>query len=110
MLEQTRFKAKDYLSEEMSFFEILKILPQRAETKLYVSYLLSAHFELLIIKSLNETAHGYCEQVELQLRPKLASSTHKSLKILVKERECIIPDFPLIIFLSSALNFRTKMH
>ena len=39
------------------------------------------------IKSLIVTAHGYCAQlqVELQFRPKLTSSTHKSFKIPVKK-------------------------
>ena len=60
------------------------------------------------IKSLNEMTHEYCAQVELQFRPKLASSTHKSFKISVKEWECY-PRFPSD-FLISALNFRTKMH
>ena len=38
---------------------------------------------LLLIKSVNETTHRYCAQVELQFRPKLPSSTHKSFKIPV---------------------------
>ena len=56
------------------------------------------------IESLNETSHGYCVQVELQFRTKLASSTHKPFKIPAKD-----PRFPSA-FLSSALNFRTNMH
>ena len=36
-------------------------------------------------QSLNETTHGYCAQVELQFRPNLVSSTHKSFNIRVKE-------------------------
>ena len=46
-----------------------------------------------IIKSLNESTHGYCAQVELQFWPKLTSSTHKSFKIPVKKSECY-PRFP----------------
>ena len=38
-----------------------------------------------IKSSLNGTTHGYCTQVELQFRPKLTSSTHKSFKIPVKK-------------------------
>ena len=48
------------------------------------------------IHILSEMAHGYCAQVELQFRPKLASSTHKSFKIRVKKSESVIADFPLI--------------
>ena len=59
------------------------------------SFLLATERDLNTkIKSLNETTHEYCAQVELQFRPKLAFSTHKSFKISVKEWECY-PDFPL---------------
>ena len=75
-----------YLLKELSNFSYEKKLEQKK-----------------IIESLNETTRGCRVQVELQFRPKLASSTHKSFKIPVKEWECY-PRFPTD-FLSSALNF-----
>ena len=47
------------------------------------------------IKSLNETTRGYCAQEELQFRPKLTSSTHKSFNIPVKS-ESVMPAFLLL--------------
>ena len=40
---------------------------------------------LITIRNQNSQLDGYCAQVELQIRPKLASSTHKSFKIPVKK-------------------------
>ena len=58
------------------------------------------------IKSLNETTHGYCAQVELQFKVKLVFSKDNSLGIPVKEWECYL-SFPSA-FLSS-LYFQTNI-
>ena len=49
-----------------------------------------------------------CAQVELQFRPKLASSTHMSFKIRVEEWECY-SRFLSFCFSHFVLKFRTNM-
>ena len=60
------------------------LLGKTVSTCFYKGFEKRVKFMVFIIRSLNETPHGYCAQVELQARPKLASSNGYSFKIKIK--------------------------